>query len=708
MVVTAMGQTGAPLHEVTVEADNWMSALRAGRARIGESGGVPTGASCAVAPDGKVSVLDPVSRRSYVLTPDTSQSMRPAPPPAGPRVPLDEVPRTAPAAPVPTAIDAVKGGSVPDATSERSESPAPQPVPGAGDAPSSAPQGVTKVRHDTVAYVMPAELQAKLAAAQQVVAVGTVAGSPPAAAAGPAGSGVAPPTPEASATASASTLATWATQSPGATARPPSSRPAPAMPAAENQAAPMPSGSLAQATPASPPAGPPDRKALSRTMAYSAPNVFSSVSPKVVAVGTPVEPRTADAASAPTPATPSASDTPPTPDTPPASEASSSPSAPTSPASAHWPPSHSAPTSEGSPQAAVPVAQGEAPAVRGTLHLSRDEEPSADSPLVYRERVYVVAEGTAPEEALAFVRSEFEAVARALEGRPPGKFVNLAVFDHAWTGRPARPPVVTLQWKDWRGAPEVSFPLRDRSAPPTGATAAGVAGPPATPSTPSTLAAAPPGRAPVAPHPSAPAPATAADDIRSPARARTATPVPSSQDDRLAQAFEACQDLFFLQSSAEGLEFVVRLLGDVVPSEASAAAIYDINTDEWRFVAVEGPGAEARKGDAVPASAGLSGLAARRDEPSIVDAVESDARFDPGVDGRVDMQVHNLLLQPVFHEGRLLGLLQLMNRRGKPHFDRADAHVVSYVARQLGQFLYQQRTLDRSPPRGTSVAHRRK
>src|SRR5690606_1899619 len=86
-------------------------------------------------------------------------------------------------------------------------------------------------------------------------------------------------------------------------------------------------------------------------------------------------------------------------------------------------------------------------------------------------------------------------------------------------------------------------------------------------------------------------------------------PSPASPDDRLASAFEALQDLFFLSTPLEGLEFVVRLLDDLIPCEAASACLYDINTDEFRFVALTGPGADERRGEGVPRLVGLFGAA---------------------------------------------------------------------------------------------------
>ena len=66
--VTPLSST-SPVHQLEVEAVNWMGALRAARRELGEDGGLPTGASCAVAPDGTVTILDSESRRKFLLTP---------------------------------------------------------------------------------------------------------------------------------------------------------------------------------------------------------------------------------------------------------------------------------------------------------------------------------------------------------------------------------------------------------------------------------------------------------------------------------------------------------------------------------------------------------------------------------------------------------------------------------------------------------------
>jgi hypothetical protein len=88
----------------------------------------------------------------------------------------------------------------------------------------------------------------------------------------------------------------------------------------------------------------------------------------------------------------------------------------------------------------------------------REEEPTAATPITYREYAYRVERGTARAAVEALLWKCFREIAGLLEARPKGKFVQLAVFDHAFEGHPLAPALATLSWKDWRGDPVLDFP----------------------------------------------------------------------------------------------------------------------------------------------------------------------------------------------------------------------------------------------------------
>ncbi len=131
----------------------------------------------------------------------------------------------------------------------------------------------------------------------------------------------------------------------------------------------------------------------------------------------------------------------------------------------------------------------------------RSEDPTPASPLTYREMALTVATTTSLRDAEAIARSQFEVIRNAIAGAPKGKFIQLAVFDHEFSGKPSKAPIVTLAFKDWRNPePDLRFPQRDgpgpasSARPPAGSQPPPAAVPPSPPAPPApspSLAAAP-------------------------------------------------------------------------------------------------------------------------------------------------------------------------------------------------------------------------
>ncbi|MET0389835.1 MAG: GAF domain-containing protein [Polyangiales bacterium] len=269
------------------------------------------------------------------------------------------------------------------------------------------------------------------------------------------------------------------------------------------------------------------------------------------------------------------------------------------------------------------------------LLFTRDEEPVSDNPLTYRERAYLIPKGMGVSDAEARLRFTLADLQRQLVKVQRGKLVNLAAFDHRWVEQPERPPLVVLEWRDWRGEPVVDYPAAEQRRPS--------------------------GR------------------------------VNAEPDDRLASVFEALHELPHLQTPHEALALIVNVLETTVPAAAISGCLYDINTDELRFVATTGPGADALRGTALRRSQGLFGRAARAETSALVIQDMGEAPdYDPGTDGRPGLDAENLLLRPVVHDGRLLGMLQFINRTSGA-FSAPDVHLVNYAADRLGEFLHSAR-----------------
>jgi hypothetical protein len=117
--------------------------------------------------------------------------------------------------------------------------------------------------------------------------------------------------------------------------------------------------------------------------------------------------------------------------------------------------------------------------VPSQIVYKREQDATEGMPLTYREYVYNVPPSTTEGAAETLLTTQLEFVRASLERVPAGKLVNLAAVDTPIDAKPAPPPLATLTWKDWRGAPVIAFPRRRavRQAPMAAPVAAPVSAP---------------------------------------------------------------------------------------------------------------------------------------------------------------------------------------------------------------------------------------
>ncbi len=352
-----------------------------------------------------------------------------------------------------------------------------------------------------------------------------------------------------------------------------------------------------------------------------------------------------------------------------------------------------------SPVSAAPEASAPA-TVAPQVIFKREQDPSEAMPLAYREYVYLVAPGTTEAEAEALLSAQFETVRASLDRLPPGKLVNLGVFDVTFRGKPPVPPLATLTWKDWRGAPVVAFPRR---APAPAAAPGAVAAPPqpvAFVPPPAPVFVPPPvpvppapdtqpmlgGTAPVPPPPET-QPLLGAAPARPSGLARASTPgVRSRGEDLIADLFEAMHELHFQRDAVEGGEFCLSLAMGKLPSRAGLVHLYDIDRREFLITSTRGEGTGAlllrRHAESDPLL-----LAAMNKRRAVVVA---DASHAPAanVDRYATLGgVRSLVIAPVMEHGRFLGALELIDPLDGQPFTDVEGNAVTYIAQQFAEFL---------------------
>lgn len=221
--------------------------------------------------------------------------------------------------------------------------------------------------------------------------------------------------------------------------------------------------------------------------------------------------------------------------------------------------------------------------------------------------------------------------------------------------------------------------------------------------------AAPPRAAPAAPRPPAPPPAP-------PAQPASGARRPSSQVDRVEEAREPTSpphqpigritqviktedvlaDLFLevaeleaIQDRRKGLEFVLDLAMRSTGCEAGSVFTADLGALDLSFAVARGPTADKllALGLKVPMGVGIVGFCAQENVCLAVSDAQRDPRFHRAVSEAVGYETRSLLCAPVALQGKVLGALEVLNKRGGKPFGEKDVAVLSYLAAQAARFL---------------------
>jgi len=114
-------------------------------------------------------------------------------------------------------------------------------------------------------------------------------------------------------------------------------------------------------------------------------------------------------------------------------------------------------------------------------------------------------------------------------------------------------------------------------------------------------------------------------------------------------------------------------------ANAERATIYLVDKERaelWSKVAIGEDVGEIR----VPLGTGIAGLVAQSGEIINLPDARSDPRFNPDIDRRTGYVTRNMLTLPMIGgDGRIIGVFQVLNKRGGP-FGPDDAEILSSLA----------------------------
>ncbi len=129
------------------------------------------------------------------------------------------------------------------------------------------------------------------------------------------------------------------------------------------------------------------------------------------------------------------------------------------------------------------------------------------------------------------------------------------------------------------------------------------------------------------------------------------------------------------------LDTIVQTAAETVGAEAGSILLMD-EDQKLRFHSAYGTKASEVKPLVVKPGEGIAGWTAMTRRPALVNDVSNDSRFDSRFDESTGFTTRSALCVPLLIEHRVIGVLELVNKRNKTPFEEQDLNILFNLADQ--------------------------
>jgi sigma-B regulation protein RsbU (phosphoserine phosphatase) len=119
---------------------------------------------------------------------------------------------------------------------------------------------------------------------------------------------------------------------------------------------------------------------------------------------------------------------------------------------------------------------------------------------------------------------------------------------------------------------------------------------------------------------------------------------------------------------------------ELLDAADASLLLIDEETDELVFVLVHGAVGDTLYGQRFDRRRGIAGWVAEHVEPVVVNNVRADPRFLPELDERFRFVTRSLVAVPLAARGRVLGVIEVLNKCSGEDFTDDDASLLSILA----------------------------
>jgi GAF domain-containing protein len=130
------------------------------------------------------------------------------------------------------------------------------------------------------------------------------------------------------------------------------------------------------------------------------------------------------------------------------------------------------------------------------------------------------------------------------------------------------------------------------------------------------------------------------------------------------------------------LQTIMTTAAALLGAEAASLLIYDPVTHELTFEVAVGETEKQIKTLRMPADAGIAGWVLKHQKPTIVDKPQADPHFSDVIDRALGFVTRSVLAVPLSVRDRVIGVIEVINKKEKTGFNERDLEVATAFAAQ--------------------------
>lgn len=130
------------------------------------------------------------------------------------------------------------------------------------------------------------------------------------------------------------------------------------------------------------------------------------------------------------------------------------------------------------------------------------------------------------------------------------------------------------------------------------------------------------------------------------------------------------------------LNEIMESCKEVMNAEASSLLMYDEKNNNLYFQVATGEKGDVIKNISISLEEGIAGWVAKHREPLLIEDCYKDPRFNKEVDKQSNFRTKCMICVPMIHKEKLIGVLQVINKRGDKVFTVRDLNIFQILSSQ--------------------------